>query len=113
MRKLAAKDIFTLARILREINIKEDVKRIAMTANSAKDITAEIGFDLIFSIIDKAVSENAEEKIFEFLAGVFEEDIEMIKEMPPAEFLGKIMQAASAEEWKSFFQRVGQLMKQN
>lgn len=84
-----------------------------MTANSAKDITAEVGFDLIFSIMDKAVSENAEEKIFDFLANVFEEDTEIVREMPPAEFLDKVMQAASIDEWKSFFQRVVSLMKRS
>ena len=114
MRKLQSTDIFAFCRIINAVGIKEEIKAIAMKANSLKDINKEeAGFDLLFSLFEKASGEKAEEELFKFFANIFEEDVEIVKKMDPVEFIDKLMEAADIEKWKLFFSRVAALTKRS
>ncbi len=112
MRQIQATDIFALARVLNAIGIKEEVKKVAMQANSIQDLSeSDIGFDFIFSIFEKATQKKAEKELFEFFANIFEEDVETVKKLDPVDFIDRILEAADVEKWKAFFSRAVKLMK--
>lgn len=52
MRKLNTSDVFSLARLIKEIGIKEDIKKLSTSVNENTDVK-EAGFDLIFTVIGK------------------------------------------------------------
>lgn len=109
MRKLQSTDIFTCCRLITEIGLKDEIKQIALGANKVSDISIEeVGFNLIWAIFEKATTKKAEEKVFNFLADILEEDAETLKASDPSEFIDKIV---SIEGWASFFSSVASLMK--
>lgn len=112
MRQIQATDIFALARLLNAIGIKEEVKKIAMQANSIQDLNqSDVGFDFLFGIFEKAIQKKAEKELFEFFSNIFEEDVETVKRLEPVEFIDRILEAADIEKWKAFFSRAAKLMK--
>lgn len=112
MRSLQAQDIFAFGRVISAIGIKDEIKDIAMKANKLTDLTKEeLGFDLIFSIFEKAVTQKTESAFFSFMAGIFEMDEAEVKAMDPIDFINMAMEAADLEKWKAFFKRVAQLMQ--
>lgn len=114
MRKLQTTDIFAFCRLINAIGIKEDIKNIAMNAEKIRDIKKEeAGFDLLFSIFEKAIKVNSEDAFFQFCTGIFEMEVTEIKKMNPVEFIEKLMDAADLENWKAFFSRAASLMQRN
>lgn len=115
MRNLQATDIFAFCRVVNAIGVKEDIKKIMMKANAISDIKnqSELGFELLFSIFEKATQKKAESQLFEFFAGIFEEPVEEVKQLDPVEFVDKLIEAADIDRWKAFFLRVAALMKSN
>lgn len=114
MRDLQAKDIFAFARVVSAIGLKEEIRDIAMKANKLTDLTKEeLGFDLIFSVFEKAVTQKTESAFFSFMANIFEMDEAEVAAMDPVDFIDKAMEAADLEKWKAFFERVAQLMQKH
>ena len=113
MRNLRTSDIFSACRLLSAIGIREEIKEVAMKAeeNKIKKVHVDMGFDLLFGILEKATQENAEKEIYKFIADLFECDWESVRDMDPIELLDKLEQVADIEKWKNFFQRVAALMK--
>lgn len=113
MRKLQTPDIFSFCRLVTEMNVKEDIKKIVTKAANGKSTNQELGFDILFLIFERATQKNTEEKLYEFAAGIFEEDVEIVRTMDPVEFIDKLMEAADPEKWKAFFTRVVALMRRS
>ena len=113
MRNLQSTDIFAFCRVVNAIGIKEEIKDIAMKANSLKDIASreDLGFDLIFAVFEKATTKGAEDQLFEFISGLAEMPAEELKAMDPCDFIELILQIANVEKWKAFFSSVAKLMK--
>lgn len=112
MRNLQSKDIFALARVINTIGVKEEIKRIALKANTAKEMmTEEVGFEFMFSLFEKATEKKAEKALFEFFADVFECTYDEASQMDPVEFLDKVVEVAEPAKWKAFFQRVASLIQ--
>ena len=105
MRGLETQDIFKAARLLTKIGVREEIRDVAMRAEESigKNTKANLGFDLIFGVFEKATQENGEKEIYKFIADLFECDPEEVRKMPPIELLKKLEQVANIEEWKSFF----------
>lgn len=110
MRALCARDLFSGMRLVMGLGIKDEVKRIGMSINKTSDLTEEMGFDLLFSILDKAISENGERQVFKFVSGLAEVPVEELEAMDPTDFLKIIIEIADVEKWKSFFSQVASLM---
>ena len=85
MRKLQLQDIFKASRLLVSLDLKEEFKEIGLKSDKIEDIAAK-GFDVFWTIFEKASSKNAENSIYEFLSGIFEctsEEVKTILEEDP------------------------------
>lgn len=112
MRSLQTSDVFCMCRLLNQIGMKEEIKAIAMQANNMSDLAKEeVGFEVLFNLLDKATQKKSEKLIYEFLGNILEEDPEAIEKSDPVELIDKIVQVAEPEKWKAFFSRVASLMK--
>ena len=115
MRHLETGDIFGFCRLVNNIGIKEEIKRIAMEADSVKDLSKpEVGFEVIYALFDKATTEKSENELYKFCAKLLECTPEEVSHMDPIEFIDKLLECADTEQWKAFFTRVARLIrKQN
>ena len=109
MRSLQTKDIFSLSRIIMSLGLKDEFKKIAEKANT-NDINA-VGYEMFFTIISKCTDEKTEEKIYEFLAGPLEVEVNEIANMDIFVLADKVIQIADVNKWKLFFSRASQLIK--
>lgn len=78
MRKLALKDAFTIARILKAANLREAVVEFAKQYNAQKGVN-EIGFEFILTLISSISDPAPEKMIYRFYAdlkGVEPEEVE-------------------------------------
>lgn len=113
MRNLRTSDIFSACRLLSAIGVREEIREVAHKAEESKtkQIKLDMGFDMLFGIIEKATKENAEKEIYIFIADLFECEWETVRDMDPVELLDKLEEVANIEKWKNFFERVARLMK--
>ena len=108
MRKLQNQDVFAFGRIIRKANLKEEIKKISLDANTNAE---SYGFDLLFAIFTNCSDVAVENEIYLFLASLFEEDVETVKQGEPLETFEKLKNIADWEKWKSFFSLVAKSMK--
>lgn len=120
MRKFNTQDIFGALRLVKALGIKEELKNIALKMEGEKQETVketlqkEVGAELVFTILDRAVEKNVESMIYEWLSGPLETQPETIKEMPAMDLIDTLHDFKNVEDsegWKSFFGRVAGLMK--
>lgn len=113
MRNLETQDIFNAIRLLNKIGVREEIKEVARQAEEekTKKTRFDLGFDLIFGIIEKATEKNGEEEIYKFIANIFECEPEEVRKMKPIELVKNLEKVADFEEWKDFFGYVKGLMK--
>lgn len=113
MRNLRTSDIFAACRLLSVIGVREEIREVVKEAeeNKAKKVRVDMGFDLLFGVIEKASEAKAEIEIYKFIADLFECEWEAVRDMDPIELLDKLEQVADLEKWKAFFGRVAALMK--
>ena len=113
MRNLKTSDIFSACRLLVRIGVREEIREVALKAEESamKKVKVDMGFDLLFGILEKATAENAEKEIYMFIANLFECEWEEVRDMDPIEMLDKLQEVADVEKWGNFFKRVAALMK--
>lgn len=113
MRNLRTSDLFSACRLLTKIGVREEIRAVAMQAEESKTkkVKVDMGFDLLFGIMEKATQEKSEEEIYKFLADIFEIEWESVRDMDPIELLDKLEEVASIEKWRNFLKRVAALMK--
>lgn len=109
MRKLQATDLFELCRLIKILDLKEEVKKAAKDTSETN--VWDIGFDVVYVIFEKAISKHTEQAIYTFLAGIFEMDPEEVAKMNPVDLIDGIVEIASPEQWKRLFTRAAALMK--
>ena len=71
MRKLKTTDIPAFCRCIKRIGVKEEIKKIAKSADKLNDAWSQ-GFDLLWNIFDLATEKEGETHLYEFLAGPLE-----------------------------------------
>ena len=98
MRKLNTSDVFSLARLIKEIGIKEDIKKLSTSVNENTDVK-EAGFDLIFTVIEKFAEKNSEPALYNFLSGPLEIEVGKVELFTLVE---NILEIADIEKWKAF-----------
>ena len=113
MRSLRTSDIFAACRLLSIIGVREEMRAVAKQAEESKGskVKFDVGFDMLFGIIEKAAQKNSEIEIYKFIADLFECEWESVRDMDPIELLDKLESVADLEKWKDFFKRVSALMK--
>ena len=114
MRNLKTSDIFSMCRLLNKIGVREEIREVAKQAEESKTkkVRFDMGFDLIFGVIEKATQENAEKEIYIFIADLLECSWEEVRDMDPITLFDRLEEVANVEMWKNFFKRVAALMKQ-
>ena len=100
MRSLQNTDVFAFGRILTKANLKEEIKKVSV--GNEKNIEA-IGYDLLYTIFSSCSNKEVEEEIYNFLAPIFEMDVEEVKKMDPIETFEMIKNIADWKKWQSFF----------
>lgn len=109
MRNLQASDLFGFCRLIRDIGLKEEVKKIAKSYN--EENSWDMGYEMMYAVFEKAISEKTENAVYEFLSGIMEMESGEIARMDPMELIESILKVASPEKWKEFFTRAAKLMK--
>lgn len=114
MRKLQTNDVFEFCRVIKRIGLKEEIRDICLRYDSLEEMqTAEAGFDIIFSLFDKATEENSEDELYKFIARIFETDVDSVSKMDPIDLINSLLEVADKEKWKSFFKFVASSMKKS
>lgn len=109
MRNLQTKDLFSLVRVIKEIGVREEIKKVVIKQD-IKNVN-EIGIDLLFSIIERATEKKAESKIYEFISGPLECSPKEIETMDPLKLIESLSEVANINKWKDFLSKAAQLMK--
>lgn len=109
-RKLQFLDAFKAARIIKELGLREEMKEIAQGLDKDSNVY-DVGIDMILTVVAKAVEENGEKLIYEFLAGPFEKDPEEISKIELTELVPQIKEIADIDKWKDFLSSASQLVK--
>ena len=108
MRNLNFGDAFQLARIIKKLKIKNELKEI--TSNITEESNKmEIGMDLMYAIFDKATEKQAEQEIYKFLSRPFEVKPEEVEKMGLFEVVENFSKVANLEEWKAFLKQAAKL----
>ena len=108
MRNLNLGDAFQLARIIKKLKIKDELKDI--TSNiTEKSNKMEIGMDLMYAIFDKATEKQTEQEIYKFLSRPFEVKPEEVEKMDLFEVVENFSKVANLEEWKVFLKQAVKL----
>ncbi len=68
MRKANVNDMFDIARLINDLNLKEDIFK----SQKGEEDLEKIGFNIIFDILSKATTKEAQSKIYECLSKPFE-----------------------------------------
>lgn len=111
MRKLITHDAFLAFRVLKEIDIKQELIRMAEAVRNKDEedtekLKTEVGMELIMGILANAGTESAERAVYAFLAGPMEIPAGELSQMDLLEFMGeikKLIEFIDKDEWRDFF----------
>ena len=110
MRKLKTSDIPAFCRCLKNIGIKDEVKKIAQESSTAAE-ACDKGFDLLWNIFDLSTEKKGEKHLYGFLSDVFEMPAEELENLDLDKFLAGTKQIAEENNLHGFFSSVAKLMK--
>ena len=110
MRKLKTFDIPVFCRCVKKLGIKDQIKTVAMEANSVKDIYA-FGFDFVWNLFDIATEQPGEACLYEFLAGPFEMTPEEVRDLDMDILLENIQHMVQNNNLAAFFKFAAAAMK--
>lgn len=111
MRKLITHDAFLAFRVLKEIDIKQELIRMAEAVRNKDEedtekLKTEVGMELIMGVLANAGTESAERAVYAFLAGPMEIPAGELAQMDLLEFMGeikKLIEFIDKDEWRDFF----------
>ncbi len=110
MRNLQAKDIFAMSRLIMSLDLKDEFKKIVDKVDGKTDLNS-IGYEMFFTVLGKCTDEKTENKVYEFLSGPLEIKVEEVAAMDIFDLSEKIMEVASIDKWKLFFNKASQLIR--
>lgn len=110
MRKLKTIDIPVLCRCVKKLGLKEQVKDVAMKANTVKDIW-DCGFDFVWNLFDIATEQEGEIYLYEFLAGPFEMTPEEVANLDMDILLDNMQKLVTENNLAAFFKFAARSMK--
>lgn len=104
MRKLNTGDLFKVARMIKDMGMKEELKTFTEKIDKNAD-QEKVGIDLLMLIFSKVTETKSEKLIYEFLSGPFEMMAEDVEKMDLFEMIETLFMVADVEKWKGLFQR--------
>lgn len=115
MRGLQMSDIFSAFRVVKAAKVSNEIKRVALIAQNSKDFSInELGFELIFTILENCSDAEAEQMIYNFLSNILEMPVDDLKVMDPFELfelMKELKNYINVEQAKSFFISLSKMMK--
>lgn len=114
MRKLKTSDIPACCRLIKKLGIKESIREAASQADNIDDLFNSVwdkGFDIIWSIFDRATELESEAVIYEFFAGPFECTPEEFADMDIAILFEGIERLVKENDLKRFFELAQKSMR--
>ena len=102
MRKANVNDLFNVARLINDLNLKEDVFK----AQKGEEDVEKIGFNLIFDVLSKATTKESQQKIYECLSQPFEMEVEAVGEMGITSLVDTFNNCFDIITLKNFINRV-------
>lgn len=116
MRKLNGHDVFMALRVMKKIEIKEELVELAKAINDKDNTLTQttLGAKLILSVLANCGDEAAEKAFFDFLAGPLETTGEVLAETGLSELFAKteeLIQSIDVEEWRAFFTSVVKMLR--
>lgn len=102
MRKANTTDLFNIARLVNDLNLKEDI----FNSQKNEEDFEKIGFNFIFDILSKASTKEVEKKIYECLSGPLEMDPEAIGKMEIDELMKALPECFNFKTVVNFIKRV-------
>ena len=110
MRKLKTSDIPVLCRCVKRLGLKDEIKKIANEADTAKE-AFDKGFDLFWNLFDIATEKEGEIYLYEFLSGPFEMTPEEVRDLDMDILIENIKQLISENNLSAFFKFAAASMK--
>lgn len=101
MRKANMNDTFNLARLITEIGVKKELFDSVKDTNDVQ----EVGFNMIFTLFEKATTENSEHRLYECLSKPFEMSPEEVGLLQPMEFIKGISTCYDIPQLINFIKR--------
>lgn len=121
MRTLKSKDLFAALRVVKEIDVKEEVLRISsalkdgsIDAADPDELKKEVGLELLLGILGNCGTEKGEKAVFDFLAGPLEKPAPDLREtdlLELMEMIKKMIEMNDGEKWKAFFTSLSTLIR--
>lgn len=116
LRKLNTGDIFNAARMIKRLEIKEELKSLIGRFSTKTDQEKEgipdesadekgkleVGVDFIFSLMEILTNESAENEFYRFLANPLGVSEQQVKELEIEILAEAVMKIADIERWKHF-----------
>ena len=104
MRNITSPDFFTFTRIIKKMDIREELKKIAKYVASVKSDEKEVAInemqiEIIMIFIENIA--NAEAEVFKFVSDISEKTVEDLKD--PALFIESLKEILESESIRSFF----------
>jgi len=102
MRKLQSNDFFTFTKIIKKMEIREELKVIANNVTKAKDKEVaqnEMQIEIIMIFIENIA--NAEHEVYKFVSAISEKSLEELKDLQT--FMDALKAIFEDESIKSFF----------
>jgi hypothetical protein len=110
MRKLRTADALVFCRCVKRLGLKEQLRNIAMNADTAKDVWNQ-GFDIIWTMFDMATEKDGEAAIYEFLAGPFEMTTAQVANLDLDVLMANLKQLAEENNLSGFFKTAAGSMR--
>ena len=110
MRRINITETLKAVNFVTSFGMEEEVKTMAALVKSGKKINVrEVGVQFIVGCISKMTDDKAISRLFDILAGPFEMDPEVLKNMPAEDFMPLLLEfldTIDAENIKGFFNSV-------
>lgn len=102
MRKLKTMDLFSLMKVLKKMNMKEEIKELTLKANkkSKKESIENVQAELVVMFIEHIP--DAQVEICEFLGDLSGKTEKEIEEQPPIDTINQIKELFGQENFGNF-----------
>lgn len=106
MRNIKLKDCFECARLVTNLGIKDELKKIAIESEG-KNVSG-VGFDIMFTILSQATTKEAEIKINGFISHIFEIEESEVKNLDITDLIDQFTENDNARKLVNFIKKVVQ-----
>lgn len=113
MRKLQTSDVFSAMRLIKKANLKEELRPVLRRASTSNLSVEDVGIEAIIDFMGIISEKNAEQAIYEVLAGPFEITAKEVETMPPMQLVNNLTELAKENDLKVFFQALFGMMSKS